>query len=94
MRGGLGLAREYSGDLGITAWRAATCITWPPEDDGMRRFPMAFRGERTPMVGRPGVRAPILSLPLDAGLLEGDAARAGDDQHEGEAGRPPLGRLA
>ena len=50
--------------------------------------------ERTPMVGHPGVRAPIHPLPLDAVLLEGDDARARDDQHEGEAGRPPLGRPA
>ena len=94
VRGGLGLARVYSGDLGITAWRAVTCITWPPEDDGMRCFSMAFRGQRTLMVGRPGVRAPILPLPLDTGLLEGDDARAGDDRREGEAGQPPLGRAA
>jgi len=80
--------------LGITAWRAATCIMWPSEDDGTRRFPMAFRGERTPMVDRLGVRAPTLPLPLDAGLLVGDDARAGDDRCEGEAGRPPLGRAA
>ena len=73
------LHRRILGDLGITAWRAATCIMWPPEDDGTRRFLMAFRGERTPMVGRPGVRAPILPLTLDVGLLEGDVARAGDD---------------
>ena len=55
---------------------------------------MAFRGERTPMVGRPGVRTPILTLPLDAGLLEGNDARVGYDRREGEAGRPPLGRPA
>ena len=66
----------------------------PPEVDGMRRFPMAFHGERTPMVGRPRVHAPILPLPLDVGFLEGDAARAGDDRREGEARRPPLGRQA
>ena len=46
------------------------------------------------MVGHPEVRAPILPLPLDVGLLEGDAARAGDDRRKGEAGRPPLGRPA
>ena len=73
-RGRLELAGEYSEDLGITVWRAATCIPWPPKDDGTRHFPMSFRGERTPMVGRPGVRTPILPLPLDAGLLEGDDA--------------------
>ena len=46
------------------------------------------------MVGRPGVRKTNYPLPLDAGLLEGDVARVGGDQREGEAGRPPLGRLA
>ena len=55
---------------------------------------MAFHGERIPMVGRPGVRTPILPLPLDTGLLEYDDARAGDDRREGEAGRPTLGWLA
>ena len=30
-------------------------------------------------------------MPLDAGVLEGDDARAGGDQHEGEAGQPPIG---
>ena len=89
--GGLGLVGEYSRDLGMTTWRTATCITWPPEDEGTRRFPMAFRGEKTPMVGRPEVRAPILPLPLDVGLLEGDVARARDDRREGEAGQPPRG---
>ena len=46
------------------------------------------------MIGRPGVCAPILPLPLDAGLLEGDDTRARDVQREGEAGQPPLGRTA
>ena len=55
---------------------------------------MAFYGERNLMVVHLGVRAPILPLPLDVGLLEGDAARAGDDRREGEARRPPLGRQA
>ena len=55
---------------------------------------MVFRVEKTLMVGRPGVRAPILPLPLDAGLLEGDDTRARDVQREGEAGQPPLGRPA
>jgi len=55
---------------------------------------MAFRGERTLMVDCPRVRTPILPLPLDTGLLEGDDARARDDRREGEVGRPPLGRLA
>ena len=80
--------------MGITAWREATCITWPPEDDGTRRFPMAFCGERTLVVGRPGVRAPSRPVPLDAALLEGDDAQAGGDHHEVEAGQPPLGRPA
>ena len=55
---------------------------------------MAFRGERIPMVGHPGVREPILPFPLDTGLLEDDDARAGGDRREGEAGRPTLGWLA
>ena len=55
---------------------------------------MALRGERTLVVGRPGVRDPNHPLPLDAVLLERDDARARDDRHEGEAGRPPLGRQA
>ena len=60
----------------------------------MRRFPMAFHGERTPMVGRPGVRKPNWPLLLDAGLLESDVTQAGGDRQEGEARRPPLGRPA
>ena len=52
---------------------------------------MALRGERTLVVGRPGVRDPNHPLPLDAGLLEGDVARAGGDRHKGEAEWPPLG---
>ena len=55
---------------------------------------MAFRREKTPMVGRLGMRAPILPLPLDTGLLEGDDVRVGDDRREGETGRPPLVRPA
>ena len=55
---------------------------------------MAFYGERTLVAGRPGVHHLNRPLHLDAGLLEGDDARAGDDRREGEAGRPPLGRPA
>jgi len=43
---------------------------------------MAFHGERTPVVGRPGVRDPNRPLPLVAGLLEGDVARPGGDRCE------------
>ena len=46
---------------------------------------------KNPVVGRPGVRTPSRPLPLDAGLLEGDNVRAGDDWCKGEAGWPPLG---
>ena len=51
---------------------------------------MAFCGERTPVLGRTGVRDPNGPLPLDPGLLEGDVELAGGDQRQGEAGRPPL----
>ena len=59
-----------------------------------KTLPNGLLRESTLVVGRPGVRDPNRPLPLDAGLLEGDAARVGDDRREGEAGQPPLGRAA
>ena len=81
------MAGEYSGDFGITAWSVATCTTWPLEDDGARHFPMAFRGERTPVVGRVGVRTEIAHCPLLQGFWR-------TTSREPEAGRPLLGRPA
>ena len=52
---------------------------------------MAFLGERICVVGHTCVCTRERPLPLIPGLLEGDAARDGDDWREGEAGQPPLG---
>ena len=55
-----------------------------------KTLPNGLLRESTLVVGRPGVCKPNRPLRLDAGLLEGDVAKAGGDRCEGEAGRPPL----
>jgi hypothetical protein len=66
--GGLGLADVYSDDLGSTICGAATRAMRPPKEEGTRCLPIAFLGDKTPVVGHVGMRALAPTL----GLLVGD----------------------
>ena len=97
-RGGLGLAREYSGEYVdkscCTIWSAATCATRTPPDDVPARFVKTFLGERTPMVGHAGLRVRECTRALDPGPWTELSTEQGDERPWGEAGWPPIGRPA
>ena len=93
--GGLGLAGEYSGEYVdkscYTIWSAATCATRTPPNDVPARFVTTFLGERTPVVGRVGLRVQERTRALDAGPWTELYTEPGDMRNRGEAGRPWAG---
>ena len=92
-RGGLGLAGVYSGEYVdrscCTICSAATCATRAPSDDIPARFVMTFLGERTPVVGRVGLRMQERTRALDTGPWTELSTEQGDKWSRGEAGWPP-----
>ena len=97
-RGGLGLAGVYSGEYVdrsyCTICSAATCATRAPLDDVPARFVTTFLGERTPVVGRVGLRGRERTRALVTGPWTKLSIELGDRRPRGEAGRPPIGRPA
>ena len=70
-RGGLELAVVYSGEYVdrscCTIYSAAICATRVPLEDVPTRFVMTFLGERTPVVGRVGLRVREHTRAFDTG---------------------------
>ena len=91
-RGGLGLAGVYSGEYVdrscCTICSAATCATRAPLDDVPACFVTTFLGERTPVVGRVGLRVRERTRALDTGPWTELSIEPGDERPQGEAGRP------
>ena len=63
-------------------------------DDVPARFVTTFLGERTPVVGRVGLRVRERMRALDTGPWTELSTEPGDWRPRGEAGRPPIGRPA
>ena len=92
-RGGLGLAgvysREYVDRSCCTICSAATCATRAPLDDVPAHFVTTFLGERTPVVGRVGLRVRERTRALDTGPWTELSIKLGDEWPRVRPAGPP-----
>ena len=84
-------SEEYVDESSCTTWSAATCATREPPKDDPTCFVTTFLGERTPVVGRVGLRAWERTMPPDPGPWTELSTEPGDDRPQGEADRPKAG---
>ena len=80
---------EYVDRSCCTICSAATYATHAPPDDVPARFVTTFLGERTPVVGRVGLRVREHTRALDTRPWTELSIEPGDRRPRGEAGRPP-----
>jgi hypothetical protein len=65
-----------------------------PDRDGTSRFPMALRGDKSPVVGLRGGVSWRFPSPSFLGLITGCAEEEDPERRRWSAGRPPPGRSA
>ena len=80
---------EYVDRSCCTICSASTCATRAPPNDVPARFITTFLGERTPMVGRVGLRVRERMRALDTGPWTELSTEPGDRRPRGEAGGRP-----